>query len=224
MLARVWRALTSRPVLAVAFLGAGLVLAGEIRWKIEETASSSARAARPTRRFERWRQVELEAALRVPSPPADDLADARRRWNRPDLVSPEAPGGPVSPDLPATQPGGPATPGETLIDGQVRRAGAILLAEAEDRRPAPAGVEVAAVLEADGRTTLIVKPRPVPLLRFPLKWRADGWVDPLSGDFDAGVTFRALRVGRWELGPGVRGGMVDGQGQARLVLAASFDF
>lgn len=239
MLARIWRAITSRPVLALVCLGAGVVLAGELRGWIDGGSDSGARAARPTRRFERWKEVTIPVTLRVPSPPADDLRDARRRWNRPDLVSPEPAGGPRSHDLPTgpdpraggdtpgSGPRSPETPpSDRLIDGQVQRAGAILLAEALDKRPAPAGVEVAAVLETDGRTTLIVRPRRVPFLGAPLRWRLDGWVAPLSSPvgFGGGVTFRALRFGRVELGPGLRGAQIDGAFSGQFVVSASFDF
>ena len=230
-----------RPVLAVATLAAGFVLAGEWRAHLDQVATSTALPAHPTKRMERWHLTTFTAPTKAPELPPADLEDARRRWNRPDLVNPPSEMTPPSPQaaVGATssragsipRPGTPSPPSAAeappspLISGQIQAAGAVLLAEAEDRRPAPAGVEVAAFRETDGRTTLSVRPRPVPFLGLPLRWRADAWTTlAAKPDFGGGVTFLALRVGRITLGPGVQVAQVGGDGRVLLVARGYFDF
>jgi len=240
-----WAFLSSRAVFAAALLGAALIVAGEIRNHLTELETSTAAlVATPTRRAQRWPTVRLPAELEVPSPPVAELEDARKRWGRPDLVSPEAAGAVLSPDLLARlvarakaraagsgQQGSPAPPSDAsgpepdLLGGQIQRAGAVLLNEVEDRRAFPNGVEAASFLELDGKVTTKIKPRAVKFFGAPFRWRFDGWAAPFDTpvDYGAGVTFRTLRMGRVELGPGLRLEQVDGAARAQVVLRGSLD-
>lgn len=231
---RYLRALVSRPVLVALAIAGTLLLAGEWRAWLERVEASDARPATPTKAMRRWPLVPVEAVVQAPAIPPAELPGVRRRWNRPDLVAPRPQDGPGRPGevgrlLLPVSPAPPASgqPDDLVVEfpGQIQREGAILLAEAEDKRPAPAGVRVAAFLETDGRTTLAVDPRELNLIGFPLRWRAWGQVELSSNpDFEAGLAFRALRVGRLELAPAVAAGRRDGASEVTVRAVAWFDF
>jgi hypothetical protein len=229
------RALVSRPVIALLAAAAALLLAGEWRAHLELVESSDARPARPTRAMRSWTLVPVEATVQAPAIPPAELPGVRRRWNRPDLVAPtrQEPAGQAQatrrPDLRAesVEPVG-AQPGARVepFSGQVQREGALLLVEAEDKRPGPAGYRMGCFLEVDGTTTVAGDPLDQKLIGFPLRWRAWasyelGAADP---DFEAGLGFRALRVGRVELAPAVAAGRHGGASEVSVRAVAWFDF
>lgn len=228
------RALVSRPAVAAVALAAGLVVAGEWRSYLDTVAASTARPATPTRAMRRWKLTAVPATVLAPLIPPSELSGLRRRTGRPDLVSPrpqEAAGattpgsGPTLLAFPAGPAGAPAAAGGGLFTGQVQREGPILLNEAEDRRPAPAGVTVRAFLETDGRVTQQVELRRAGLVGFPFRWRAWGAVE-LGSElaWTAGVGLRSVRIGRLELAPGLCAGQLGGETRAYLCAAGWFDF
>lgn len=176
-------------VLVAVILGL-LVLGGYVRdWRVEQAAAAKPEIAVDTKASEKWERQMEALTLAVAKLSEAQAAALATKYDRPDVRYVPGPAGRDG------APGAPGTPGT------------VVLAETTSKAPAPAGVDILTTANpTTGKVENTVVPRKVSFFGAPLKWRLylEGGTESLTMErwrAEAGVEFRALRLGWVELQP-----------------------
>ena len=172
--------------LVLAILGL-LILGGYVRdWNQDQGAAQRPEIAEPTKASEKWdRQMEA-LTLAVAKLTEAQAAALATKYGRPDI---------------RYVPGPPGAPGAAGRDGETK-----VLTETKTSTAAPTGVSILTTVDPTGKVENTVVANKVPFLGAPLKFRfyLEGGVEELTMEkwrAEAGVEFRALRLGKLEIQP-----------------------
>ena len=164
-----------------------LVLGGYVRdWRVEQREAAKPEIAEETAQSKRL-AIQMESLMIAVKQLTEAQADAyATKYGRPDIRVIQGP---------------PGAPGAAGKDGETK-----VLTEVQDKRPMPAGFDALTTVDKAGKVETTVVPRKVPFLGAPLKWRfyLEGGTEELTMEkwrAEAGVEFRALRLGWVEIQP-----------------------